>query len=168
MSPNRVDDTDLEIIDLLIENGRISAAEIASRIGNVTERTVRNRLNSLFKRELIHIGAMPDPITRGLHVIADVAIQVEPGKVFEVARLLADYENINYVACTTGETDIAIEVGAKTVIELYTFVADTIGNMPGVRKTMTNVIPLILKTIGYKTKAFFELEEELNQLKRKP
>jgi Lrp/AsnC family transcriptional regulator for asnA, asnC and gidA len=164
---NRIDDTDLEIIDLLVENGRLSAAEIANRIGDVSERTVRNRLNSLFERKLIHIGALPDPTTMGMNVLADVAIQVEPGKVFEVARLLVDYENINYVACITGETDISIQMGAKTVAELHAFVADTIGNLPGVRKTMTTIVPVILKTFGYKTKAFDELAEKLNRPKRK-
>lgn len=163
----RIDDTDLEIIDLLVENGRLSAAEIANRIGDVSERTVRNRLSSLFERKLIHIGALPDPTTLGLNVLADVAIQVEPGKVFKVARLLADYENINYVACTTGETDISVQMGAKTVAELHAFVADTIGGLPGVRKTMTTVIPIILKTFGYKTRAFDELAEKLNRPKRK-
>lgn len=167
MDNNQIDDTDLEIIDLLVENGRLSAAEIANRIGDVSERTVRNRLSSLFERKLIHIGALPDPTTLGMNVLADVAIQVEPGKVFEVAKLLADYENINYVACTTGETDISIQVGAKNIAELHTFVADTIGNLPGVRKTTTTVIPLILKTFGYKTKAFDELAEKLNRPKRK-
>lgn len=163
---HHIDDTDLEIIDLLVENGRLSAAEIANRIGDVSERTVRNRLSSLFERKLIHIGALPDPTTLGLNVLADVAIQVEPGRVFEVAKLLADYENINYVACTTGETDISIQMGAKDVAELHAFVANTIGNLPGVRKTMTTIIPVILKTFGYKTRAFDELAEELDRLKR--
>lgn len=166
-STYHVDDTDLEIIDLLVENGRLSAAEIANRIGDVSERTVRNRLSSLFERKLIHIGALPDPTTMGMIVLADVAVQVEPGKVFEVAKLLADFENINYVACTTGDTDISIQMGAKTVAELHAFVTDTIGRLPGVRKTMTTVIPVILKTFGYKTKAFDELAEKTNRPKRK-
>ncbi|MHB8776134.1 MAG: Lrp/AsnC family transcriptional regulator [Anaerolineales bacterium] len=164
---HQIDDTDLEIIDLLVENGRLSAAEIANRIGDVSERTVRNRLSSLFERKLIHIGALPDPTTMGMNVLADIAIQVEPGKVFEVAKLLADYENINYVACTTGETDISVQIGAKTVAELHAFVADTIGNLPGVRKTITTIIPIILKTFGYKTKDFDELAKKLNRPKRK-
>lgn len=164
---NRIDDTDLEIIDLLVENGRLSAAEIANRIGDVSERTVRNRLSSLFERKLIHIGALPDPTTLGMNLLADVAIQVEPGKVFEVAKQLADYENINYVACTTGETDISIQLGAKTVSELHAFVADTIGNLPGVRKTSTTIIPIILKTFGYKTKDFDKLVASLSGNKKR-
>ncbi len=163
----RIDDTDLETINLLVENGRLSAAEIAGRIGDVSERTVRNRLSSLFERKLIHVGALPDPTTLGINVLADVAIQVEPGKVFEVAKLLVDYENINYVACTNGETDISVQIGAKNVAELHAFVADTIGNLSGVRKTITTVIPVILKTFGYKTRAFDELAEKLDLPGRK-
>jgi Lrp/AsnC family transcriptional regulator for asnA, asnC and gidA len=160
---NHIDGTDLEIIELLVEDGRLSAAEIANRIGDVSERTVRNRLNSLVERKLIRIGALPDATALGMNVLADVAIEVEPGRVFEVARLLVDYENINYVACTTGETDISIQLGAKTIAELHAFVSDTIGNLPGVRKTITTVIPVILKTFGYKTRDFDKVAAALDK-----
>ena len=162
-----LDETDLEIIDLLVEDGRLSAAEIASRLGDVSERTVRNRLSALIEQKLIRIGALPEPSTLGMNVLADVAIQVEPGKVFEVAKQLVEYENINYVACTTGETDISIQLGAKTVAELHTFVADTIGNLSGVRKTSTTIIPIILKTFGYKTKDFDKLVLSLGADKKR-
>lgn len=159
----QIDETDLEIIELLVEDGRLPAAEIANRIGDVSERTVRNRLNALVERKLIRIGALPDASALGMHVLADVAIEVEPGRVFDLARLLVDYDNINYVACTTGETDISIQLGAKTVAELHAFVTDTIGNLPGVRKTVTTVLPVILKTFGYKTKDFDKLAATLGK-----
>lgn len=163
----RIDETDLEIIDLLVEDGRISAAEIANRIGSVSERTVRNRLRTLIEHKLIRIGALPDPTTLGMNVMADVAIQVEPGKEFEVAKQLADYENICYVACTIGETDVSISLGASNVAELHQFVADVIGSLPGVLKTTTMITPFILKTFGYKTKDFDKVAAKLNSQKTK-
>lgn len=163
----QLDETDLEIVDLLVEDGRISAAEMANRIGDVSERTIRNRLRALIERKLIHIGALPDPAALGWNLLADVAIQVTPGKIYEVAKQLADYENINYVACTTGEMDVAIQVAASDVTELHQFVAEEIGNLPGVLKTHTTILPVILKTFGYKTKDFDEVAAKLEGKKSK-
>ena len=129
------DATDLAIINLLLEDGRLSAAEIAARISGISERTVRNRLNALIERSLIRVGALPDPTALGRMVYADVMIQVEPGKIIDVARRLVDYDCVNY------------------------FVSSHVGNLPHVRKTNTTVIPIILKTFGYKTRDFERLTQ---------
>jgi len=59
---------------------------------------------------------------------------VEPGRVLDVARKMAEYERISYVACSTGDRDISIQVVARDNAELYQFVAEVLGNVPGVRK----------------------------------
>ena len=64
------DDLDTKIVEQLVRDGRLSAANIAKRIGGVTERTVRTRMNSLIERRLISVGAIVDPATLGNHVIA--------------------------------------------------------------------------------------------------
>ena len=153
------DATDLAIINLLMEDGRLSAAEIAVRISGISERTVRNRLNALIERSLIRVGALPDPTALGRMVYADVMIQVEPGQIIDVARRLVDYDCVNYVACITGDNDIAIQVTSPTIAELYEFVSSHVGNLPHVRKTNTTVIPIILKTFGYKTRDFERLTQ---------
>ena len=149
--------TDIAIIRLLTEDGRLSSSEIAKRIGNISERTVRNRLNALIERSLIRVGALPDPAALGPMVIADVMIQVQPGKVMDVAKRLVEYDAVNYVACITGENDIALQISAPTIVELYKFVSTHIGTLSFVRKTSTTMIPMVLKTFGYKTRDFERL-----------
>lgn len=153
------DATDLAIINLLMEDGRLSAAELAARIGNISERTIRNRLNALIERSLIRVGALPDPTAMGRMVYTDVMIQVEPGKIMDVAKQLVDYDCVNYVACITGENDIAIQVTSPTIADMYEFVTTRVGNLPYVRKTTTTVIPIVLKTFGHKTRDFDRLAE---------
>jgi Lrp/AsnC family transcriptional regulator for asnA, asnC and gidA len=142
-----IDTTDREIVDLLMEDGRMPSAEIARRIGGISERSVRYRIDRLVSQGIIRISAIPDPRALGFSVIADVSIEVEPGDVLQVARKLAEYACVSYVGCATGERDVSVQIVARDNAELYTFVTEVLGNVPGVRKTTTSIIPILLKDV---------------------
>jgi len=143
----KLDQLDKEIIDLLTKDGRMSCAEIARAIGTVSERSVRYRLEKLLAENIIRINATPVPQSLGYSVVADVFIEVEVGQVLEIARKIASYENVSYVACSTGESDISIQIITQNNRELYEFVTDILGKIPGVRKTTTSMVPFIVKDI---------------------
>lgn len=143
----KLDQLDKEIIDLLTKDGRMSCAEIARAIGTVSERSVRYRLEKLIAENVIRINATPVPQALGYSIVADVFIEVESGQVIEIARKIASYENVSYVACSTGESDISIQIIAQNNRELYEFVTEVLGKIPGVRKTTTSMVPFIVKDI---------------------
>jgi len=143
----KLDEIDRTIVELLMSDGRMSCADIARRIGQVTERTVRYRIERLRKCGVIHIGAIPRPKTLGFEVVADVVIEVEPGHVQAVARQMAAYDCVSYVACSTGDRDISIQVVARDNAELFNFVTEVIGKVLGVRRTTTFLVPMILKDV---------------------
>lgn len=145
--PIKLDQLDKEIIDLLTRDGRMSCAEIARAIGTVSERSVRYRLEKLLEEDIIRINATPVPHSLGYSVVADVFIEVEVGQVLEIARKIAAYENVSYVACSTGESDISIQIITQNNRELYEFVTEILGKIPGVRKTTTSMVPFIVKDI---------------------
>jgi Lrp/AsnC family transcriptional regulator for asnA, asnC and gidA len=159
----KVDDLDLAIIEILGNDGRASASEIASQIGDISERTIRNRLTALIERRLVHIGAMADPTTLGSKIHADVLIEVDTARTLEVANRLIAFPNINYVACTTGEYGIAIALSAKTTAELLEFVHGEISRIPGVRRTVVNILLAILKTFGSPTKSADDLQKRITE-----
>jgi len=140
-----VDELDKQIVDLLTEDGRMSCSEIARRIGATNERLVRYRLERLINTGVIVVSAIVDAKTIGFPVIADVFIEVEPGRILEVANKLAEYETITYVACSIGESDVSIQIVAQDNRDLYDFVAQTIGSLRGVRKSTTSIVPLVVK-----------------------
>jgi Lrp/AsnC family transcriptional regulator for asnA, asnC and gidA len=142
---SKIDDIDKKISDLLIEDGRMTCVEIARRIGNITERAVRYRIDRLIKRGIIDIRGNVNAKNLGFNVFADVFIEVEPGLVIEVARKIAEFECVSYVACATGERDISVQIFAKDNTELYTFVTDVISRISGVRRTHTSFVPVIIK-----------------------
>jgi Lrp/AsnC family transcriptional regulator for asnA, asnC and gidA len=144
---SEIDDIDRRIVDLLIEDGRMACAEIARRLGAVSERVVRYRLDRMIAAGLVHVGAIPNPRALGYAVIADVFLQVDAGNILDVARKLTAYECISYVGCSMGETDISTQVVARDNAEVYAFVTEVVANIPGVRKTSTVIVPLVLKDV---------------------
>ena len=144
---SEIDETDRKIVDLLIEDGRMPCAEIARRIGSASERVVRYRLDRLVAAGIIHIGAIPSPKSLGYNVVADVFLQVDAASVLEVARKLTEYECISYVGCSMGESDISTQVVARDTDGVYRFVTEVIATIPGVRKTSTVIVPMVLKDV---------------------
>jgi len=141
------DKTDLRIVNLILENGRFSASEIARQLGDVSERVVRYRLERMVKDDVVRIGAIVRPEAFGLSIKADVWMEVESDRIQEVARKMAGFENITYVACSIGDTDVSIQVVAKDTAEIYRFVTEVIRKVPGVRKTTTSIVPVVLKDV---------------------
>jgi Lrp/AsnC family transcriptional regulator, regulator for asnA, asnC and gidA len=143
----QIDKIDLRIVDLLMKDGRMSSAEIARYVGDVSERVVRYRIHRMTNEGLIKISAIPNPKSFGFNVIADIFIEVETGQINSVAEQLLVYKQISYVACSIGEKDISAQVLAHSTDEIYIFVTDVIGKIPGVRKTTTSIVPIVLKDV---------------------
>jgi Lrp/AsnC family transcriptional regulator for asnA, asnC and gidA len=144
---HKIDKIDLQIVNLLMEDGRMPCSELARRVGNTSERAIRYRLERLRKDGLIKIAAVTNPLAMGFPVITDVFIEVEPGMIQEVAKKLVQFENVTYVACSTGDRDISIQVVARSNPDAYAFVTEVIAKVPGVRKTTSSVVPVILKDV---------------------
>jgi Lrp/AsnC family transcriptional regulator for asnA, asnC and gidA len=81
----------------------------------------------------------------GFGVMAEMFIQTEPGRLREVAEKTAGFPQVSYVACATGETDIIISLRARSIEELFDFITEELGKIPGVRHTQTYLLPLKLK-----------------------
>ena len=141
----KLDETDWGIIVLLNQDGRMPSAEIARRLGNISARTVTNRIKSLTENGIISIRAIINPDAVGYRVMADVFIEVEPGRVREVAELVAEFPQVSYVACATGESDVSISLRVRSIEELFEFTTEKLGKIPGLRRTQSYLLPLKIK-----------------------
>jgi Lrp/AsnC family transcriptional regulator for asnA, asnC and gidA len=141
------DKFDIKIVNLLLEDGRMPASEIARRMGNISERAVRYRIDRMVDEGVIQVSAVAKPQAFGLTTIADVWLEVESDRILEVAKKMAEFDNVSYVACGIGETDVSIQIVAKDTGEIYHFVTNVIRKVPGVRKTTTSIVPLIIKDV---------------------
>jgi Lrp/AsnC family transcriptional regulator for asnA, asnC and gidA len=146
MSEN--DQIDLRIVEILMEDGRMAAAEIARRVGGgISERVVRYRIDRMIKDELIQIRPIVNPQVFGLTTRADVLLEVESDAIMDVAHKSMAFDCVTYVACSIGEMDVSIQLVAKDTSEIYRFVTEVLRKMPGVRRTTTSIVPIVLKDV---------------------
>lgn len=141
------DRTDIKIVNLLLEDGRMSASEVARRMGDISERAVRYRIDRMIDEGVIQISAVVSPEAMGFTIKADVWLEVESDLILDVAKKLAAFENVTYVACGIGQNDISIQVVAKDTAEIYHFVTEVVRKVQGVRKTTTSIVPIVLKDV---------------------
>ena len=141
------DQTDWQIITLLNDDGRLSSTEIAERLGNISARTVNNRIRTLTRDGIIRVRAIVDPEKVGYSVLADVYVEVEPGLARDVSDKLAQFPQISYVACVVGNVDVSCSVRSKSIPQLFDFVEGELAKIEGVRRTQTYVLPYKIKEI---------------------
>lgn len=141
------DKTDIKIVNFLLEDGRMPASEISRRIGDISERAVRYRIDRMVSEDAIQISAVVNPGAFGMTIKADVWLEVESDRILDVAKQLTVYDTVTYVACGIGQNDISIQVVARDTAEIYHFVTEVVRKVPGVRKTTTSIVPIILKDV---------------------
>lgn len=144
MSKLDIDATDIEIINILQKDARMSAVEIAKQLDNVSPRVVRYRIGKLVEAGIITLTAIVNPKSLGYNIRADVLIECERGKLSDTLRDLAAMDRVTRACAVTGDHDINITVVVESMEDLYRFV-EHIQNNPGVRRTHTYVVSNKLK-----------------------
>ena len=143
----KFDKIDVKIVNLLLEDGRMSASEMSRRVGDISERLIRYRIDRMINAGVIQIGAVVNPEVLGFSIRADIWLEVDADQVLEVAKKLAEYDSVTYVACGIGQNDVSIQLVAKDTAEIYYFVTEVVRKLPGVRKTTTSIVPIVLKDV---------------------
>lgn len=144
---NRLDELDRRIVALLMDDGRMSSADVARELGDASERTVRYRIDRLVRTGTIHVGAIVNPRALGYAVTGDVWMEVSPGTLSAVTERVAALPEVSYVAHSTGGRDLSIQVYARDNQELHRFVSEVLGAVPGVTRVSTMLVPLKAKDV---------------------
>ena len=127
-----LDRVDKEIVCILQEDGRTPISEMARTIG-VSEPTIRRKLGRLLSEEIVSIRAISDPFKLGFGASAYIGLDVELGRIEEVAALLGGYPMIESVAVTTGPHDITIKATFDSIAELTAFVVGELASIEGIK-----------------------------------
>jgi Lrp/AsnC family transcriptional regulator for asnA, asnC and gidA len=143
-----VDDLDWRIIALLQDNGRMSTREIAVRVGRVSDRAIRYRIERLVKSGAISIGAVVSAQAIGYTRISDVLITTLPDKLHDNALRIARHERVAYVGAGFGDGElgnISVHVTARTDRELRETVRETVGSLDGIVRVQGLIVPDLVK-----------------------
>ncbi|NLJ73534.1 MAG: Lrp/AsnC family transcriptional regulator [Firmicutes bacterium] len=139
-----LDDIDREIIRLLQEDGRMPFLTIANQLG-LAEGTVRRRVGKLLDEEILKIVGITDPFKVGMNTVAIVGMRVERPRIDEIALTLSSMPEVRYVALSTGNFDLVVEVVVKNNDELLTFLIKKLSEIPGILNTGTSIVLKVAK-----------------------
>jgi Lrp/AsnC family leucine-responsive transcriptional regulator len=143
-----LDDLDYRIIRLLQLDARMSSREMTSRLGDISDRVVRYRIDRLIKNGVILVQAIVNPSAVGFPFVGDVLVDVVPWKLAEVATKLAAMAPVCYVSSAYSGNQLSIEVNARTEYELMTFVHRVVNHIEGVVNTHTMIVPHLIKDVA--------------------
>lgn len=141
-----IDETDKGILDILVENARTPFLEISRKL-QISESTIRKRVSNLEKNGVIRkYSALLEPSKLG-YSNAIVGVDVKPEKFLDVAKKLTEFDNVKYVATSTGDHMIMMEVWMEKASDLRDFISNEIGKIDGVTRTCPAIINEKLKEI---------------------
>ena len=137
-SHSTLDDLDRAILSCLQKDGRMSFTEIADQL-NVSVGTARTRLNRLIEEGIISIVGRVDPEKVGFRAYAHIAVYIRPATLKEqVAQQICGMPEVSFLASTSGEYDLEVDVMCPDNHHLVQFVND-ISAIDGVYQTKTTL-----------------------------
>ncbi len=131
-----VDSMDLAIIRVLQEQGRTTNAHIA-RVLEVSEPTVRKRIDRLTADEIIKVVAVLNPGKTGYRTDVIIGIRVEPGGLLAVGEALSQREEVVYLGYITGRHDILVEMLFRDNEALFEFLTEDLPALGPIVSTET-------------------------------
>ena len=133
----QIDSFDQKIVAALAEDGRLTAVELASRVG-LSPSACSRRLQSLEANGVIRAyRALVDPAAVGLGITAFVEITLERQnddtlRAFEAA--LAACRNVLSCHLMSGSSDYLIQIAARDLPDFERLHANFLGHLPGVAR----------------------------------
>ncbi|MBI4918735.1 Lrp/AsnC family transcriptional regulator [archaeon] len=116
-----IDDIDTRILNVLLDNSRLSYREIAKNI-SVSVATVMHRVNRLEKEKIIKkYTAVLDYEQLGYDVEITVHMKIGKGKLLELEQKIARINNVCAVYDVTGKSDAIIVARFKNRRSMDTF-----------------------------------------------
>lgn len=132
------------ILDALADNGRLSYTALASLCG-VSESMARRRTEALVERGCLRFRTLVEPRLLGYDIEFDLWLTVEPAHLLTVCQQLARCPDVRYLSAITGPANVCAQVSLHRHQEIFGFLNETIGALPGVRGVETLVLLRVLK-----------------------
>ncbi len=142
-----MDETDTKILELLVKNARASFIDMGKRL-RISESTVRKRVGDLEKHGVIKkYSAIVEPSKLGYGSVAIVGIDCKSENFLSVAKKLTEFDNVKFVATSTGDHMLMIEIWMENASELRNFVREKIEAIDGITRTCPAILNERLKEV---------------------
>lgn len=136
-----MDSFDNKILSLLMDDGRMTWADLASQVG-LSSPAVADRVNRLIKKGIIKgFGTILDPERAGLTCTAFIAVTLEKPEhrapFLQQVMELDDIQECHHVA---GDYDYLLKVRCRNTKDLDRVISLELKSQPGVAKTRTTIV----------------------------
>ena len=134
----KIDDINIEIIKNL-RQGRRSFRKIADKL-NITENTVRTRVNKLMDEGVLEICGLFDPASLPGHQNVIIGIKLSAANLVEKGEEISRLKGVISASVVTGRYDLIIQVLFKPGFGLLEFYTNEISKVEGINTVETFVI----------------------------
>lgn len=141
---DEVDDIDRRILDALAEDGRMTNAELAARVG-IAPSTAHGRMRGLVERGVITgFVTSVDAAKLGHGFQALIGVTLRPGarqeSIVDFAEQTRTFPEVVQMFFLGGVDDFIVHVAVEDSSALRRFVVENISGHPRVASTRTNII----------------------------
>ena len=142
-----LDELDHKIVQLLIQNARMSYSEIGQKIG-VSRVAVKMRVQALEKKGIIEeYTTIINPQKISGAVSCYFELETTPEALMEVAEQLRQNEIVTQIYRVTGKSKLHVHAVAASNDEMEALIYETIDKLPGVVECSCNIILSRIKDI---------------------
>ena len=140
----QTDHIDRSIVKALQKNGRESYKNIAEAL-NVSDGTVRLRVEKMIKNGYLKISASVDPLFFENCIMAQIGINFKVPANKETMEKISRFKGVQSVNNVTGRYDLVVEVFVNSRKELRQFLIEDLATVGGISETESFVF---LETIN--------------------
>ena len=141
--PATLDDLDREVLHALQEDGRISNAELAKRVG-LSRAATHARVRKLEQLGVIaRYTAIVDPEAVGFELICVIGIAMALHSQDNIARArkaIAEMPEVLECYHVTGDFDYILKVAVRSRADLQRFILDRLTPVPGIARVNTSLV----------------------------
>ena len=129
-SATPIDKIDKSIIQILQNDGRVSSDKLARQL-NVSSASVRRRIRTLVRDDIIRIVAIPELKKIGINLMVGIHIEISPKTVDIAIKELARHKAVKCVGLTTGRFNCVAIVVFSNTEEYQDFMRSVVSNIKG-------------------------------------
>lgn len=136
----KIDEVDKKILNLLINNGRMSYVDIGKEL-NMSRVSIRERVNQMMEKGLIErFSVVVNSEKLGKKVSAFFEVDCEPSYLVEVAEALANNPNVASCYQMTGPSTLHMHVLVEDFISLENFVNNELYSLEGITRVESHIL----------------------------
>jgi len=141
----KLDNIDVQILELLQDNSRLMYKDIAKKIG-ISLPTVKNRIKRLSDLGVIKkFTVIIDPEKIFGKVRSLIYIQTEPSSLEELVKLLSNMKEVREIFITAGSYSLVLKVEVRSLNELVELIYKRLSEIKGINSYSHLIITKVIK-----------------------